>query len=47
MFKTIIQNWLKEIVKSTPNDQELGAKIRQLVYETELENKANNKSSDD
>ena len=34
MFDILIQ--IIEIIESTPNDQELGAKIRQLAYKTEL-----------
>ena len=42
---------IKQLIQNTPNDQELGAKIRELAYKTELINpfnkKAYNKSSDD
>ena len=34
MFETLIK--IKEMIESTPNDQELGTKIRKLAYETEL-----------
>ena len=38
---------LKQLIQATPNDQELGAKIRELAYKTELLKQTNNKSSDD
>ena len=38
---------IKQIIQATPNDQELGAKIRELAYKTELLKEAYNKSSDD
>ena len=38
---------IKQIIQATPNDQELGAKIRELAYKTELLKEAYNKSSDE
>ena len=38
---------LKQLIQATPNDQELGTKIRELAYKTELLKEAYNKSSDD
>ena len=38
---------IKQLIQATPNDQELGAKIRELAYKTELIQEAYNKSSDE
>ena len=38
---------IKQLIQATPNDQELGAKIRELAYKTELLKEVYNKSSDD
>ena len=51
MEKKEIMLWfiikLKQLIQATPNYQELGTKIRELAYKTELLKEAYNKSSDD